>query len=270
MFRAGNVYPARCRQPGVGAGTTDQWEQVAGRRAGAGGATAHSPDTRRWGGWWQPPLAPRPWRDHFLRQLYCTVLYCTGRCVLCTCTYWHCTMVGRRLEAGGGGAEQTRRTTIRMPEKGTKTWHLLSCSSLSFISCMYPSLKPFVAAWPNNDQTTAQQMAPLATCLIRHQNSSYRAAVNTHRWGFSPLKRSIAETKRKMCRCVDSVDSAGCCQCQRGNRSDTWDTNYRQHRSRGKQSQMEQIIDNVWSRYLIDKPDHTFEQVRILSILQFC
>ena len=50
MFRAGNVYPARCRQPGVGAGTTDQWEQVAGRRAGAGGATAHSPDTRRCGG----------------------------------------------------------------------------------------------------------------------------------------------------------------------------------------------------------------------------
>ena len=43
MFRAGNVYPARCRQPGVGAGTTDQWEQVVGRRAGAGGATAHSP-----------------------------------------------------------------------------------------------------------------------------------------------------------------------------------------------------------------------------------
>ena len=104
-----------------------------------------------------------------------------------------------------------------------------------------------VAAWPDNCRSTDVSTS--------HQNSSYQAAVSTHCWGFSPLKRSIAETKRKMCRCVDSVDSAGCCQCQRGNRSDTWDTNYRQHRSRGKQSQMEQIIDNVSSRYLIGKPE---------------
>ena len=80
MFRAGNVYPARCRQPGVGAGTTDQWEQVAGRRAGAGGATAHSPDTRRCGG---GSLPSHRGLDETTFLDNCTALYCTVLVAVC-------------------------------------------------------------------------------------------------------------------------------------------------------------------------------------------
>ena len=81
MFRAGNVYPARCRQPGVGAGTTDQWEQVAGSRAGAGGATAHSPDTRRCGGGSLPShrgLDETTFLDCTVLVAVCCVLVLTG------------------------------------------------------------------------------------------------------------------------------------------------------------------------------------------------
>ena len=129
MFRAGNVYPARCRQPGVGAGTTDQWEQVAGRRAGAGGATAHSPDTRRCGG---GSLPSHRGLDETTFLDNCTALYCTVLVAVCCVLVLTGTVPwsggGWRLgvEAWGGGAEQTRRTTIRMPEKGTKNWHHIS------------------------------------------------------------------------------------------------------------------------------------------------
>ena len=102
MFRAVQCLPSAV--PPARGGGWDNWPMgaVAGTAVPGPGVPPRPAETLA-GGWWQPPLAPRPWRDHFLRQLYCTVLYCTGRCVLCTCTYWHCTMVGRRLEAVGGG-----------------------------------------------------------------------------------------------------------------------------------------------------------------------
>ena len=99
-----NVYPARCRQPGVGAGTTDQWERWPGPPCRGRGCHRAQPRHSPVDGGSLPShrgLDETTFLDN-CTVLYCTVLYCTGRCVLCTCTYWHCTMVGRRLEAVGG------------------------------------------------------------------------------------------------------------------------------------------------------------------------
>ena len=139
-----NVYPARCRQPGVGAGTTDQWERWPGPPCRGRGChraqPRHSPVD---GG----SLPSHRGLDETTFLDNCTVLYCTVLVAVCcvlvltgTVPWWG---GGWRLrvEDGGGGAEQTRRTTIRMPEKGTKTWHLLShmmanANDLSYHACI--------------------------------------------------------------------------------------------------------------------------------------
>ena len=124
MFRAVQCLPSAV--PPARGGGWDNWPMgaVAGTAVPGPGVPPRPAETLA-GGWWQPPLAPRPWRDHFLRQVHCTVLYCTVLVAVCcvlvltgTVPWWG---GGWRLwvEDGGGGAEQTRRTTIRMPEIGT-------------------------------------------------------------------------------------------------------------------------------------------------------
>ena len=123
MFRAVQCLPSAV--PPARGGGWDNWPMgaVAGTAVPGPGVPPRPAETLA-GGRWQPPLAPRPWRDHFLRQLY-TALYCTVLVAVCcvlvltgTVPWWG---GGWRLwvEDGGGGAEQARRTTIRMPEIGT-------------------------------------------------------------------------------------------------------------------------------------------------------
>ena len=100
MFRAGNVYPARCRQPGVGAGTTDQWERWPGPPCRGRGCHRAQPRHSPVDGGSLPShrgLDETTFLDNCI--LHCTVLYWS----LCAVYLYLLALYHGGEEAGGCG-----------------------------------------------------------------------------------------------------------------------------------------------------------------------